>query len=520
MPPDVAGTAARFRKLALFLAPAWREAVLRLGLAWAALLVLFAGDWAAMADQWWNVSTYNHILLIPAIVGWLVWERAPFLARLVPQAWWPGMLPLVGGAFLWMLGAFAGLDTASQLGAVLMVIGTVPALMGPRVAAGLVFPLGYMLFLVPFGDELVPPLQMITAAITIWLVHLSGIPAAIDGVFINTPAGLFEVAEACSGVKFLIAMAAFGVLVAHLCFVSIWRRALFLFVCLVVPILANGIRAWATVYVAQMVGAEAASGWDHIVYGWIFFAIVIGLVLLLSWRFFDRSAAAPALDIKRIEKSPFLAGQSRKTMSAWFALAMVLLLALGVRGWAVAANRLSAELPRQIDLPPVAGWHRVHYAPRVWWEPRARGAEHRLLGSYADAQGRVVDVFFAAYAGQGEGREAGGFGEGALPGGGKWDWLSPGPAFPDARSDRLLAEARTGRLAVTWYRTGDLLTGSNVRLKLANMRDRLLLRARPTTMLIISAEERQGMPATDAVRDFGRAVQPLGPWMDRTAGVR
>jgi len=82
-----------------------------------------------------------------------------------------------------------------------------------------------MLFLVPFGDELVPTLQMITADLTIALVHLSGIPAVIDGVFIDTPIGLFEVAEACSGVKFLVAMVALGSLAAHVCFASWWRRA-------------------------------------------------------------------------------------------------------------------------------------------------------------------------------------------------------------------------------------------------------------------------------------------------------
>ena len=82
------------------------------------------------------------------------------------------------------------------------------------VIAGLLFPLSYMLFLVPFGDELIPALQTITARLTVALTHLSGIKADIDGVFINTPVGLFEVAEACSGVKFLIAMAALAVRVA------------------------------------------------------------------------------------------------------------------------------------------------------------------------------------------------------------------------------------------------------------------------------------------------------------------
>jgi EpsI family protein len=90
----------------------------------------------------------------------------------------------------------------------------------------------------------------------------------------------------------------------------------------------------------------------------------------------------------------------------------------------------------------------------------------------------------------------------------------------DTKSDRLLAEGRVERLAYTWYRTGDLTTGSNARLKLANMADRLLLRARPTTMLILSAEERPGVPAKSALDEFLRAISPRDRWIDRTAAVQ
>ncbi|MBW8753322.1 MAG: EpsI family protein, partial [Sphingomonadales bacterium] len=185
-----------------------------------------------------------------------------------------------------------------------------------------------------------------------------------------------------------------------------------------------------------------------------------------------------------------------------------------------AADALSAPLPHAIALPEVPGWHRVAYAPSVGWNPRAEGAEHRLLGRYADVQGREVDVFLAVYGSQGEGREAGGFGEGALPPGGTWAWQSPGPALNGAKSDRLLAEGRVARLAYTWYRIGDLTTGSNARLKLAAMADRLLLRERATTMLILSAEDREGNPAQGAMAAFLRAIGPRDRWMDRTAGVR
>ena len=498
----------------------WREALLRLGAAWLALLVVFHADWAAMARQWWDISTYNHVLLIPPIIAWLVWQRRGELALLTPSCWWPGLLAVAGAAFVWLLGGISGLDLARQAGAVALLAATVPLLLGPQVTAGLLFPLCYMVFLVPFGEELVEVLQTVTAKITVALTHVSGIPARIDGVFIDTPAGLFEVAEACSGVKFLIAMVAFGVLAANVCFVNWRRRAMFMAACLVVPILANGVRAWGTIYAAQFIGVEKAAGFDHIVYGWIFFALVLAAVIGGGWRFFDRPLNSPMIDVGRIEAQPLLSRMAGARIPSSGALAGLGVLVAAVMGWAMTADRLAAPLAPAIDLPEVSGWHRVDYAPSLWWEPRAGGADHRLLGRYADENGQTVDVFYALYAGQGEGREAGGFGEGALTPSSPWAWQGNGPAFADARSERLLGHGRIERLAVTWYRTGMVTTGSNARLKLAVIGDHLLLRARPTAMLIVSAEDGRGHSAREAIARFLAATGSTGPWMDRVGKLR
>ena len=285
----------------------WRMPLLNLALAVAGLLALTWGDWSEMARQWWDASTYNHILLVPPILAWLVRMRWPELAKLAPRTWWPGLAWLGVGLFAWLAGTMAGINLVSQLGAVLLLQAAVAVQLGPRVVAGLLFPLAYMLFLVPFGDEIVPALQAITAEMAVALTHASGVPAQIDGVFIDTPAGLFEVAEACSGVKFLVAMVALGTLVAHLCFASWKRRAMFMAAAVVVPVLANGVRAWGTIYIAQSQGIEFAAGFDHIVYGWIFFALVMIAVLGASWRFFDRSPDDPLIDAAAIEASPLLA---------------------------------------------------------------------------------------------------------------------------------------------------------------------------------------------------------------------
>ena len=158
------------------------------------------------------------------------------------------------------------------------------------------------------------------------LTHASGVPAEVDGVLIDTPAGRFIVAEACSGVKFLVAMVALGTLVAHSCFASAKRRSLFMIAAVTVPVLANGIRAWGTIYVAQSQGIEFAAGFDHIVYGWVFFALVMGGLLLVSWRYFDREPGDLSIDPAALAASSVLARLGRRNIGGWPATGAMLLL--------------------------------------------------------------------------------------------------------------------------------------------------------------------------------------------------
>ena len=517
MPLDAVST--REAPLTDRISPQWRLPSLQLALAWAALFALFAPDWARMAMLWWDSSTYNHILLVPAILAWLAWQRAGELAKLAPQAWWPGLVAFGGALFVWLLGDISGLATASQLGAVLMLQAAVLVLLGPQVAWALLFPLAYALFLVPIGDELVPALQMITADITIALTQASGIPAMIEGVFIDTPAGLFEVAEACSGVKFLVAMVALGTLVAHVCFRSWWRRTGFMVLAVVLPIIANGIRAWGTIYIAQSQGIAFAAGFDHIFYGWIFFALVMGVLLAVAWKFFDRTVDESFIDAKSIAAIPVFATLDRWNAKSWHAMAAMAAMTIVTLAWSAQSHALEAELADDIQLPEVAGWQRVPTSPSFPWEPRAGGADRKLVGSYRNANGRTVDVVYALYAAQGEGREAGAFGEGALPPDSEWRWLSATPGSDGEGAERLQALGAHRRIAETRYSSSDWSGASKLRLKLLTMRDRLLLTAEPTAMVIISAEEGTGHDAEQAIADFRRSTGDLGEWMDRAGGL-
>lgn len=314
-------------RAAASLPAAWRAPLAALGAAWLALIAVTAQSWGAMLHQWWNIDTYSHLALMPFIVAWLVALKEDELVRLVPQPFWPGLVGVSAGLGLWWAGEARGINLVAQIGAVGALQAAVVTVLGVRVSLLLALPLAFATFMVPFGDEIIPPLQFLTADIAIALTHWSGVPARIDGILIHTPAGLFIVAEACSGVKFLIAMITLGVLVAFTRFKRWSRRVAFLAACVIVPILANGVRAWATIYVAQSIGAEQATGFDHIVYGWIFFAIIIAAVLGGAWRFFDRAPEAYGWPAASIARWPLVARAEALTLAPGSAALAIIALA-------------------------------------------------------------------------------------------------------------------------------------------------------------------------------------------------
>lgn len=311
MPPEALLSLAQGQGMIARLTPRWREALAVLALGALAIFTITLREWAEMGHQWWNIDTYSHILLVPVIIGWLVALKVKELAKIDPRPWLPGLLVVAAGLGLWSIGRVSGINLIAHAGSVGALQGVVIAALGPRASTLLALPLCFGVFLVPFGDEIIEPLQVITAQITIALTQLSGIPAYFDGIYIDTPVGLFVVAEACSGVRFLIAMVTLAVLVAYTRFTNWSRRAAFIAASIIVPIIANGVRAWGTVYIAQSQGVEFAAGFDHVFYGWFFFAFVVAVILGVAWRFFEKDPEDYGWSAKQVNAFAVIAKAER-----------------------------------------------------------------------------------------------------------------------------------------------------------------------------------------------------------------
>lgn len=491
----------------------WRMHLITLAVAYLALCLMFRHDVVDMVSVWWNSSTFNHCLVIPPIIGWLVWHRKDELAQLTPSVSPLGLVIVGSGAFGWLLGEAAGVALARHLGVVLMLQGSVVALLGTGVARGLLFPLAYAFFLVPFGEEFVPFLQSITAELSMILLGVFGLPAHIEGVFITTPSGYFEVAEACSGVKFLIAMVALGTLAANLCFNSWWKRVAFLAICIIVPILANGIRAFGTIYIADTNGIEFAEGFDHVLYGWFFFAFVIMAVLALGWKFFDREIDDPAFDPGDIPDHASVSTPARIGIYATLLLA----LAAAPTAW-LSANALtgSGNVPPNFAIPQLEGWEQSDAPMAYAWEATYVGADRIIGGRYSDTNGRVVDVAIAYYTNQTEGRELVSFGQGGFPTETEWSWVEDTAAPISGHAYRITAPGPVFREVFQYMQIGGQMTGSTGRAKLETMRARLLGGDQRAIGIVISAEGRDARTVVESFLADSGGIETL---VDRVTGL-
>ncbi|MGJ9418451.1 exosortase A [Massilia sp. CMS3.1] len=258
-----------------------------------ALLVLYWGTAASMVAVWNSSETFAHGYAIVPISLWLIWRRREVFSRIPAAPYWPALpvLALCGGA--WLLARAGEVQVVMQYAFVFMVPVAAAAVLGRRLAGALAFPLLFLLFAVPFGEVFVQPLINFTADFTVAAVRATGIPVLRNGTLFELPTGNWSVVEACSGVRYLISSITLGSLYAYLSYRSTTRRVLFIGLSIVVPIIANGLRAYMIVMIGHMSGMELATGVDHLIYGWLFFGLVMFIMFWIGsyWR---QEEAVPA----------------------------------------------------------------------------------------------------------------------------------------------------------------------------------------------------------------------------------
>lgn len=249
------------------------------------LLVVYQETVATMVSTWLSSETFTHGFIILPISLWLIWRKRRVLQRLpvMPLRGAPLLLSLtlflLAGA-CWLVANLVDVNVLQQCALVAFLILTVWTLCGTDIVRALAFPLGFLFLAVPIGTGLEPPMIELTATWTVRLIQWTGIPVFREGNNFALPSGNWSVVQACSGVRYLIASFTLGLLFAYLSYRGFWRRIAFVIASIVVPIVANVLRAYGIVMLGHLSNMQLATGVDHLIYGWIFFGVVM---LLLFW---------------------------------------------------------------------------------------------------------------------------------------------------------------------------------------------------------------------------------------------
>ncbi len=275
------------------LRPVFMPAAMGLTLGLLAWSLLFLPECMAAVGVWRASDTYGHCFLILPMALYLAWDRRGALAGLLPRPI-PALVPLaLPIAAVWFLAERLGVMEGRQLAALAALELLFLTVLGWRLFRALMAPLLFLVFLVPFGAFVTPALQRFTAGFIVGGLNALGIANYATDLTIEISAGVFYVAEACAGLRFLIAAVAFGVFYALLNYRSPGRRVLFVAASIVVPIVANWVRALGIVVLGAVLGSAEAAAADHIIYGWVFFSVVM-LLLVAGGMPFRETPSGPA----------------------------------------------------------------------------------------------------------------------------------------------------------------------------------------------------------------------------------
>jgi exosortase A len=365
------------------------------------LLALYWQTAASIVAIWLRSETFAHGFVVVPICLWLAWRKRDALAQTPARPWWPGLAAVFLSGALWFVMSKGNVLGVKQFALAFMIQASIVTVLGLRVSRVLLFPLVFFLFAIPAGEFLVPVLMDWTADFTVAAIRWSGVPVYREANHFTLPTGNWSVVEACSGVRYLIASVMVGTIYAALAYRSARRRAAFIAASILVPIVANWLRAYGIVMIGHLSNNQLAVGVDHVIYGWLFFGVVM-LILFWTGSFWQeaplpaearRGASAPGTDF-----SPGPRG-------ALFAAALAALFAGGI--WRLADATVDRPTIGVAPLVPAIasadGWV-AQPIPFTDFRPHYLGAASERQQSFAKG-GRDVGLYLAFYRGQAKRRE-------------------------------------------------------------------------------------------------------------------
>ncbi|WP_262695022.1 exosortase A [Kordiimonas aquimaris] len=266
------------------------------------LAITFYAWWSTvvhLVDLVQTVDVFAHGQIVPLVSIVLIWSRREMLRAIKPSFSIMGLVVLTGAVAIWLMGELLDSALFAHLGLITAIQGIVLFSFGTKIYRALLFPMGFLYLTIPFGYALVTHLQHLTANMVILVLDIIGADFTAEGVLIELPSGLYEVAQACAGIRFLFTSVVTSILLANLVFESWKRRVMILCVGVILPIVANIIRVLSILAIAEMTDQSFAKDVDHLIYGWVFLSIVLLALISFAYRVSDIDIAAGRIEQKQ-----------------------------------------------------------------------------------------------------------------------------------------------------------------------------------------------------------------------------
>ncbi len=275
----------------------------------AALCFLYASVLAKLGFDWWTDENYSHGLLVPFVIGYIIWLEFDELKEVAqkPQIFVGGSLILL--AILMLLGGTLGAELFMQrISLVVMLAGIAVYFWGTKLLQNLLVPFVLLLFAIPIPqiifNKIAFPLQIWASQMAVWGIRVFEVASVRNGNVIEIlPRGSqqtisMEVVEACSGIRSLMTLMTLALVLAYFTrerrskladgwfdlikSFDFWRTLILVFMAIPIAIVTNAGRVTATGVLTFNYGKQALEGFVHASAGWMVYVVALILLFLIN----------------------------------------------------------------------------------------------------------------------------------------------------------------------------------------------------------------------------------------------
>jgi exosortase D (VPLPA-CTERM-specific) len=385
--------------------------MLSLAATFGGLAFLFAEAIGNLWMRWGQQQELSHSYFIPLISLWLVYSNRIRLQQSIGAPSMAGAAIIGAALALLMLGKLTSIFLFEHVGLVVATGGLVAAFGGLSLLRATAAPVAFLFFAVPPPYWLITVLswkfQEMSSIIGVGMIELMGIPVHLSGNIIDLGDYKLQVAEACSGLRYLFPFLSLGVMAAYMYRGPLWHKAAIVLATIPITIAMNSLRIALTGALVQAYGSQHAEGVMHLFEGWVVFllclAALFGVIALLA-RFLKPRVGA--LDALASPELPVVAPSKGKLPPpAVFVSGGALLLAAFGAAQALTVDALIT--PERRDFDEVAaefdGW-KADIRPIDPSVAEVLGADDTIVINLISPQGEPFNLYMAYLNAQRDGR--------------------------------------------------------------------------------------------------------------------